>query len=178
MEELYGLIGGNLLDIYIKHFGFSETDAREAVKIYRQRYAKVGIHKAHLYPGFKDLLVALKKAGVNVGIATLKAEVFATLMVEELGVSEFFDCICGMDNHDGLTKVDLIRKCMNEIGCNLGETVLIGDTVGDCKGAESAGVEFIGITYGFGFSKEKPYKFQCCDTCDELKNIILEIRKS
>lgn len=173
-EKLYSLIGGNLLNIYINHFGFSESDAREAIKIYRQRYATVGIHKARLYPRFKELLVALKRKGLKVGIATLKAEDFARQMVEELGIAEFFDYICGMDLHDSLSKANLVKKCVSESRCTLSDTVLIGDTNGDMKGAQEAGTMFVGVSYGFGFKNGIQYSFTCCASCEELQRYLLE----
>ncbi len=172
-EELYSLIGGNLLNIYINHFGFSEPDAREAVRIYRQRYAEIGIHKASLYPGFKELLIFLKSKGMKIGIATLKAEVFAKQMVEELGIAEFFDCICGMDSQDGLTKAGLVRKCASESRCALRDAVLVGDTNGDLKGAKEAGTAFVGVSYGFGFNDNTRYEFTYCASCGELQENLL-----
>lgn len=172
-EELHSLIGGNLLNIYISHFGFSEPDAREAVRIYRERYARVGIHKAQLYPGFKDVLVGLKKAGASIGIATLKAEVFANQMIKELGISEYFDCVCGMDSQDGLTKAGLVKKCVELSGNEIGDSVLVGDTEGDRKGAYGAGTDFVGVSYGFGYSDSIDYGFICCSTCKDLTKTLL-----
>lgn len=172
-EELYSLIGGNLLNIYMNHFGFPEPDAREAVRIYRQRYAEFGIHKASLYPGFRELLVALKSEGVETGIATLKAEVFAKKMVRELGVADYFDYICGMDSQDGLTKSGLVKKCVEESQCALCDAVLVGDTNGDMQGAQEAGTAFVGVSYGFGFEDGKRYEFPCCSSCGELQEYLL-----
>lgn len=173
-EELYSLIGGNLLNIYINHFGFSEFDARDAVKIYRRRYAEIGIHKARLYPGFKEVLVSLKRKGLKVGIATLKAENFARQMVKELNIAEFFDCICGMDLHDGLSKAELVKKCIAESGCTVSDAVLVGDTDGDMKGAQGAGTMFVGVSYGFGFKGGTQYDFPCCENCGELQKYLEE----
>ena len=47
-EELRGVIGANLLTTYIEKFGFSDLDARVAVRVYRERYAEVRFHKAIL----------------------------------------------------------------------------------------------------------------------------------
>ncbi len=63
-DRLRGFIGGSLLNIYIKEFGFTEKDAREAIKLYRKRYAEVGIHKASLYSGLKNMIERLKNNGI------------------------------------------------------------------------------------------------------------------
>ena len=80
-EELRGVIGANLLTTYIEKFGFSDLDARVAVRVYRERYAEVGIHKAILYPGFVDVIKNLKNKGYKIGVATLKVEDFAKSML-------------------------------------------------------------------------------------------------
>lgn len=168
-KELYNLIGGNLLDIYTNYFGFTENVARELVKMYRERYALVGIHKAKLYPNLEELLKYLKERGIKIAIATLKAETFAIKMVNELEISQYFDCICGMDIDDKLTKAKLVEKCMNITKCDPDNAILIGDTLNDYKGAVEADVDFLGVSYGFGLKKKSKYKFNCCDVCDEIK---------
>ena len=174
-KELFGLIGGNLLNIYIEHFGFNEDIARELVRMYRKRYLQVGIHKARLYPGFEKILISLKEQGIKIGIATLKSENFAKIMVEELGISKYFDCICGMDINDGLSKAILIKKCMDITGIKPNESILVGDTFGDYEGASKEDVDFLGVTYGFGFNKTFKYDFICCDTCDAVEKYFCDI---
>lgn len=47
-KVLCEVIGGALLGIYKKQFGFTENQARKAVNIYREKYAEIGIHKGCL----------------------------------------------------------------------------------------------------------------------------------
>lgn len=168
-SELRKVIGGNLLRTYIDVFDFEEEKAREAVKIYRERYAKEGIHMATLYPGVSNLLQNLKEAGLKIGVATLKAEKFAEVMLVEFGISELFDSVCGMDENDGLSKAGLIKKCCSQCGISEDNAILIGDSNNDFIGAQTAGVGFLGVTYGFGFKKKEKYVF---DTVDTLQDVI------
>lgn len=154
-EVLRKLIGGNLLNIYTKTFGFTEERAREAISMYRKRYADVGIHKASLYPNFKNLLIKLKENGVSIGVATLKYEKFAKQMLFEMNVDGYFDVVFGMDKNDSFDKAMLITKCIDKLSCEKEETLFIGDTMNDYVGAEKAGVDFLGVTYGFGFSENE-----------------------
>ena len=167
-DELRGVIGGNLLKTYIEKFGFIESDAREAVRIYRERYAEVGIHKAVLYPGFTDMIKKLKTRGYKVGVATLKAENFANIMLDEMKIASYFDAVCGMDEHDYLKKAELIKKCCSLCEVDERSAILIGDSNNDSKGAEEAGVKFIGVTYGFGFTPNENYKFDTANNVDEI----------
>ena len=150
-EELDGVIGGPLLDSYRTRFGFSEEDAKQAVKIYRERYAEQGIYEAKLYDGMKETLQQLKASGMKLAVATLKAERFAKIMLENMGVADLFDVIYGVDENDKRTKAELIQMCMNTLQIEKAETVMIGDSIHDLNGAKECDVDFIGVTYGFGF---------------------------
>ena len=167
-EEIYNLIGGQLLKIYNEIFDFPLQKAHSAIEIYRKRYAEVGIHKATLYPDFQSVLKTLKSRGFKIGLATLKAETFAKIMLEELDIIQYFDCICGMDLNDTLTKADLIIKCLNNLQCGSEEALFVGDSEPDLQGALKVGVEFLGVTYGFGFKKNEKYDFKTIDNCSEL----------
>lgn len=173
-SELRKVIGGNLLKTYISTFGFEEATARKAVQIYRARYAQAGIHMAHLYPGFTELLKGLKGLDCKIGVATLKAESFAKTMLFELGIDGYFDSVCGMDAQDGLSKSELVLKCCSLCGVDQTDAVLIGDSNNDWIGSQEARVDFIGVTYGFGFVREKSYCFETAETTDEVLALIRE----
>lgn len=149
---LEGIIGGPLYETYRERFGYPEDEARRAVEIYRARYAEVGVAGSALYPGMDACLAALKERGYLLAVATLKAEELARRLLDRLGVAGYFDVIHGMDRQDGRSKSDIIRMCMAELGAAPEETVLVGDSVHDAKGAQQTGVAFLGVTYGFGFT--------------------------
>ena len=149
-EELAGIIGGQLLKTYIERFGFSEEDAVKAVKIYRDRYAEKGIYEFKFYDGIKEVLTNLKERGYKTAIATLKAERFAKIMVEEKGFADLFDVVHGVDEQDILTKSDLIDMCINETNTEKVDSIMVGDSKNDAVGAQKSGIDFLALTYGFG----------------------------
>lgn len=151
---LDGIIGGPLLESYKVKFGYSDEDAKKAVSIYRKQYETVGIVGATLYNGMAETLAQLKSSGVFLAVATLKAERLAKPMLAHLGIAHFFDVIHGVDDNDICTKADLLKKCIAELGVSADETVLVGDSVHDMKGAEQTGIDFIAALYGFDFHSE------------------------
>ncbi|MCR5772845.1 MAG: HAD hydrolase-like protein [Butyrivibrio sp.] len=171
-EKLRSVIGGNLLKIYVEKFGFDTDSAKNAVKIYRERYKEVGIHMATLYPGIEALLSCLRQKGIKTAVATLKADAFVKQMIDELGINQYFDCVYGMNSDDTFEKAELITKCMSFLTCNHTETLFIGDSVNDYVGAKKAEVEFVGVTYGFGFVKGEPHEFITIDNPKIILNII------
>ena len=134
-KMLASVIGGPLLNTYRTKFGYSEADARLAVDIYRERYATEGFKEAILYPEMEKTLTALKKKGYRLAVATLKAEKFAIPMLKELGVGDLFDVIHGVDDKDTHTKSSLIDLCIKELECTKEESVLVGDSIHDARGA-------------------------------------------
>lgn len=153
-KMLASVIGGPLLNTYRTKFGYSEADARLAVDIYRGRYATEGFKEAILYPEMEKTLTALKEKGYRLAVATLKAEKFAIPMLKELGVGDLFDIIHGVDDKDTHTKSSLIDLCIKELECTKEESVLVGDSIHDARGAMESGIDFIAATYGFGFKTE------------------------
>lgn len=173
-EDLDGVIGGPLLQTYQNRFGFSEKEAKNAVKIYRERYAEKGIYEAKLYEGMQAVLTALKNSHVKLGVATLKAERFAKTMLADMGVASLFDVIYGVDDNDKRTKSELIQLCMHELNMSPKNTVMIGDSMHDLNGAMECDIAFIGVTYGFGFKKNaQNFNYPLCDTPNELLPYIL-----
>lgn len=154
-EELSGIIGGPLLETYQKRFGFASDDAKKAVMYYRAYYEREGINGACLYPDIKETLTQLKGAGLQLAVATLKAEDFAIQMLDTLGILTFFDIVYGMDREDTRTKAELIQLCMQHCGVCAEDSLMVGDSQHDATGARECSISFIGVTYGFDFKTEK-----------------------
>lgn len=155
-EEIVGeVIGAPLAEVFRKRFSLSEDMVEEALFHYRKYYAESGLHEIEHYDGMLDTLIALKKRGYLLGVATLKKESFAKEILSKLGLAQYLDVIIGMDDKDSLTKAGMITKAMDMLAVSEVETVLLGDSSYDAIGAEAAGVDFIAATYGFGFAKKE-----------------------
>lgn len=163
------VIGAPLKEVFLKELQLSEEKAEEAVKIYRSYYQDRGKNEACLYEGMADLLKALKVQGCRICVATLKKEQFAREIVEDMGIAEFFDVVYGIDENDSYTKADLILKCIDYVQGEKKDSILIGDSEYDFLGAKEAGIDFLAVTYGFGF-KESIQR-------DEIKLIATECMK-
>ncbi len=151
-EELRSYIGPTPQTIFMTHFGLNEEDAQHAADIFRERYKSHDLFKAFLYPGVEDVLSSLDKAGIQQAIATNKRQDYATEICEHFGLDTYCSPIIGADNENKLTKADLIKKCLKELEIiDPSSVVMIGDTEGDKQTAKAAGVQFLGVNYGFGF---------------------------
>ena len=63
-----------------------------------------------------------------------------------------------MDKDNRLTKAAIIRLCMKHANTSHNETILVGDSEFDAIGAKEAGIDFLAVTYGFGFKDQKLLK--------------------
>lgn len=144
-------IGAPLPYVFERLCGLRRDEAARAIQIYRDYYAGEGRRQVRAYDGMEEVLARLRRAGCFLGAATLKRESFAKEMLEALSLLPYFHIVCGMDADDRLTKADLVRRCLAFAGIRREEAVLVGDSAFDAKGAEEAGVDFLAVTYGFGY---------------------------
>ena len=50
---------------------------------------------------------------------------------------------------------DIIQNCLAQLNIqDYKQAVMVGDSEHDANGAKEAGIDFIGVLYGFGFKKE------------------------
>lgn len=145
-------IGPPIIESFMRECSLTEDKAREAVEIYRQRYMEKGLYEATQYELIKELLIALKYKKCSTAVATLKRDDLAKMILKNFGLSDHFDTIIGIDEKDTHSKSDIISMCLKEMGqTNLNKVVLIGDSIYDSIGAEEVGIDFIAVTYGYGF---------------------------
>lgn len=167
-------IGPSPFYSFIRECGYNESEAREAVEIYRERYKEKGQFEAKHYEFIHELLVTLKEKEYKTAVATLKRDDLAKEILLNFELKSYFDSINGIDEMDTLSKADIIQMCLNDLQQNdLSEVVLIGDSIHDAVGAEHAGVDFIAVTYGYGFkSKEEVIDSKNVFIAENVKDII------
>lgn len=148
-------IGPPLIDTFRNVCHFSEEDSQKGVELYRSFYDEKGKYINNLYDGIKDVLLKLKENGAKIAVCSSKYEKFAEEIVKNLGVSDCFDAVCG-STLDGSRKdkKDLIPYAVKSLGgdfnSEIENTVMLGDTYFDARGARQCGVDFIGVEYGYG----------------------------
>ncbi|RAQ30484.1 phosphoglycolate phosphatase [Hydrogeniiclostridium mannosilyticum] len=154
-SRLREFIGPPPVESYKRIFGVDEAIAQQAAFFHRKYGSERGLFEAQHYPGISELLQNLKNSGRFLGVATLKREDTAQKILAHFNLKQYFDVIAGIDTKEQLSKSDIIQAALKEMGQTNASAVLIGDSQYDAEGAEKAGVSFIGVTYGFGFSDAK-----------------------
>lgn len=148
-------IGPPLIDTFINYCKLPKDIGLLGTEYYREYYNEKGKYHNSLYDGFEEVLKYLKNEDVKVAVCTSKYDKFAEEIVEILGVTDYFDAICG-SNLDGSRKdkKDLIPYAVKKLGGDIEtdrESVLmVGDTHFDARGARLCDVDFVGVEYGYG----------------------------
>ena len=163
-EELYRFIGPPLVDSFMRFYGFSKEKAGEAVDVYRSRYASVGVHENTVYPGIPELLLRLNERGCLCAVATSKPEVFANIVIDDIGVRPYLAGVFGaeLDDAEGRkrgnlrsAKADVIAYALERLGVTDKSGVLmVGDRKHDIEGAKANGIDSCGVLFGFGSREE------------------------
>ena len=176
-KVLKTFIGPPMQLSFEKNFGFDKVNALKAANQFRSNYKTHSLFQAKLYPGTIETLTEIKAAGYRVAVATNKSHDNAISILRKFGIAEYCDCMIGSDLGGKLDKGDIIQLAMEQMHVNREESVYIGDSIFDLDGAEKAGVDFIGVTYGFGFTCDENFQGKkyvgICHSIQEIKDIFI-----
>lgn len=135
--------------------GLSPEETQKAVGYFRGIYDAEGVFDNSVYAGIPELLDDLHGAGALLAVATSKPGSQACKVLDHFGLTRKFDDIAAADESDRESgKEKLIRSVLENEGVSPEEAAMIGDTKFDAAGARKAGVDFIGVLYGFGTEEE------------------------
>ena len=177
-NELKRFIGPPLWESYMKYYGFTKTDADEAVKRYREYFSVTGLFENEVYGGIHTLLQELKDKGLRLSVATSKPAIFSEKILDKFDLSKYFDFLSGSEL-DGtrVKKADVIEYAIDNLGITDRSSVLmIGDRLHDIEGAHSCGVDACGVLWGYGDRAEHTAcgADYIAETLKKLKEIILQ----
>ncbi len=151
-RELYKFIGPPLVDSFMKYYGFSASDADQAVAYYREYFKPTGIFQNSLYEGVPELLKQLKGLGKTVLLATSKPEVFAVEILKHFGIFEYFDFVAGATLDSTRNKKgDVIAYALDSMNITeKGACLMVGDRNQDINGAKENNIASLGVLFGYG----------------------------
>lgn len=154
-SALTSFIGPPLMDEFRDAYGFSPEQARRACDCFREYYNVKGLYENRMYEGIDRLLDTLSARGVRLCVATSKPSPVAQMVLRHFDLERRFSFI-GTDTEDHLRpdKASVIEYVLRETGINRCDTAMIGDRRHDIIGARTAGLDSIGVLYGYGTREE------------------------
>jgi phosphoglycolate phosphatase len=177
LDKLVSFIGPPLMDSFQEYYGFDNCKAEEAVEKYREYFSVKGLYENAVYPFIPELLDSLRMIGKTLLVATSKPTVYAEKILDHFELRKYFSLVVG-SNLDGsrVKKNEVIAYALEKMDlkeyCNV---VMVGDRKHDIIGAKEAGIDSIGVLYGYGsveeFEYEKPTYI--VDTVLNLQKLLL-----
>jgi len=153
-SEMRRFIGPPLYWSFTELCGMDSDTAYRAIQIYRVYYLTGGWQKTRIYEGVQQLMRAIKLSGGHIAAATTKPEAPTLKILDYFGLLKYFDIISAttpesIDTSKKGLILNALRDCPDK-----SRAIMIGDTHYDCEGARDAGVDFAGVTYGYGTRDE------------------------
>jgi phosphoglycolate phosphatase len=121
--------------------------ADEVLPVFLECYRSCLLDTTRLYPGVAEALDRLR--GRSLAVLTNKPGELSRAILAGLGVADHFSCIWGPGEvparkPDPAGLLHLAR----ELGAQLSETIMVGDSPVDVRTGRAAGVRTVGVTYG------------------------------
>lgn len=182
-KVLRTFIGPPIKDSFIREYYLDDVVANEMTTVFRDRYKNVDLLKAKPYEGILGVFESIEMLGIKSAIATYKRQDYAENIVRHFGFGDYTDIILGADKDNKMKKKDIIEQCIIEAGItDFRRVLMVGDSDNDAIGANLLGIDFLGVTYGFGFrTKEEIYAngaVYAADNPYEIQNFIMKGKNS
>ncbi len=175
-KDLRCFIGPPLVESFMKYFGFSEDDAKNAVSVYREHFGVKGLFENELYDGIPQMLQTLKDEGKTIIMATSKPEIYARRIAEHFDIAKYFDYMAGSElNGKRIAKTEVIEYALRSLGITDRENcIMIGDRLHDINGAKQSNMLSAGVLWGYGSREEleNAGADYICDTVEDLVEIL------
>ncbi len=159
LDKLEPFIGPPLKDSFMKFYNLTQEQADRAIAKYRERFQDTGIFENKIYPGVSQMLQTLISKGMFLAVASSKPTVFVERILEHFNIRRFFKVIVGSEldgtrvNKDEVVE-EALRRLFDGQPVDKSQVYMIGDRSYDVEGAKKAGVESVGVTYGYGSMEE------------------------
>lgn len=177
LNKLLLFIGSGLEESFRSIYSFSADKARQAVDYYREYFAARGIYENDVYTGIPELLDDLFEYECRMAVATLKPKIFADRVLRYFEIDGYFERVIAPSLAETeIDKTEIIARALEIISPhNLTRTVMIGDRKHDINGAQTAGIDSIAVTYGYGDLQElqKAGATHLVESVEDLKKLLI-----
>ena len=134
-----------------------EEDWSRGLKYFLEYYREHMLDSTRLYPGVREALDELHRAGIPLAVLTNKPIRFSLQMLEGLGLDLHFFRVYGGNSFPEKKPHPMgLDALIAEARADRDRTVMVGDSAVDVQTARNAGVRACGVRWGF-----QPETFVC-----------------
>jgi phosphoglycolate phosphatase len=138
----------------------SEADVQRALEYFLGYYREHMLDNTRLYPGVKDALDRLHKAGSKMAVLTNKPVRISRELVNRIGLGDHFFQVYGGNSFEQKKPDPIgVEALLRESGIARERAVMVGDSGVDIRTARNANIRACGVSYGFqpeGFVQDPP----------------------
>ncbi|MEA3491821.1 MAG: HAD family hydrolase [Campylobacterota bacterium] len=145
---------GHPLDVMFLSLGVNKAEIWEYVAVYKVHYRKISREKTSLLPGARE---AVERASqiARLGVVTTKTAKYSIELLEYFDLMEYFEVLIGREDVEHpKPHPEPLLKALSELKLETYECWMIGDTCMDMIAAQSAGVNGIAVTSGYGLREQ------------------------
>ena len=121
----------------------------KAMALFFEYYEKVNGSKSQLYPQVLETLNKLRKEIPFLVLITNKPEQFTRPLLDHHSLPKFDLVVCGDTLKRKKPAPDQLLYCLEKLGCNAEESIMVGDSVSDIKAAQAANIPVVCVSYGY-----------------------------
>jgi HAD superfamily hydrolase (TIGR01549 family) len=145
-------------EIFMKNNGKSEKafmDIRKKASEIAEQYELEAAKTTSLLPGILEILKALKKMNLKIGLCTINSEKSTNYILKRFAIAEFFDAITPRDGVKYVKpSTEHLEATLKALEVNPEETMVVGDGVSDMKCARELNAIAVGLPTGVSSPKE------------------------
>ena len=148
-----------------------ETAVKDFLDYYRQHLTDT----SHPFPGVMVTLKQLQELRLPMAVVTNKPESLSRLMMKQLGMDVFFDCLVGGDTLSERKPHPLpLHHALEKIGVEPALGIMVGDSQTDADAARAAGCPLIMMRYGYnqGIVLEQLHAEALLDDFEQIPSVI------
>lgn len=153
-EVIRNVLGTKFEDALVKCFPNATQAILEQVGTEFHILMQQDSYQATLFPGVKEILVALKERRIKLTVATAKNRKELDKAILYNSLSGMFDLTCCSSEHQSKPDPAMLNYIMQKFNVQRDECLMIGDTTTDILFSANAAVKAIGVTFG-AHSREK-----------------------
>ena len=149
---------GYPLDIMFANLGIN-ANIDEFVKAYKEKYLQIYLNQTVLLDTAYEA-VKIANSFADLGIVTTKTSKFSHILLEKLGIYQYFMTIIGREDVVKLKPdAEPILKALKNMNKSIQNAFMVGDTKLDGLAAKAANIKSIGVKCGYG--NEEELKIYC-----------------
>jgi len=151
VRENIGKPLGTALDAYApKGYEVNPEMINNEYRKWYEEQGRLGLQDEPLYPGMFKLINDLKNhKEFNIGVATNKSRIALNNGLNKHNLNEIFDITLTMEEAKPKPDPDMAIQAMSKLNIEKKSTVIVGDTINDIGLGVNAGINSIGVAWGY-----------------------------